>query len=64
VGSAGAIGPVLVARGFDVTGSYEGGFLLLAAATAAAALLALTLPDYRRGSTKLAKRADAGTTRG
>jgi MFS family permease len=48
VGSAGAIGPVLVARGFDATGSYEGAFVLLAGATLAAALLTLTLPDYRR----------------
>jgi MFS family permease len=48
VGAAGVIGPVLVARDFDATGSYQRAFLMLAAATAAAALPALTLPDYRR----------------
>jgi MFS family permease len=48
IGCAGAIAPVLVARGFDGTGAYEGPFLLLGAATLGAALLALTLPDYRR----------------
>jgi MFS family permease len=49
VGCAGAVGPVLVARGFDATGSYEAAFRVLAAATLAAAPLALMLPDYRRG---------------
>jgi MFS family permease len=51
IGLAGAIGPVLAARAFDVTGSYEGAFRLLAGATFAAALLTLTLPDYRREAT-------------
>jgi MFS family permease len=50
VGCAGAVGPVLVARSFDGTGSYEAAFLLLAVATLGAALLVLTLPDYRGGS--------------
>jgi hypothetical protein len=49
VGSAGAIAPVLVAHAFDGTGSYDSAFRILAAATLAASLLALTLPDYRRG---------------
>jgi MFS family permease len=50
VGSAGAVAPVLVARSYDGTASYEAAFLFLAAATLGAGLLALTLPGYGRGA--------------
>lgn len=43
---AGAIGPVLMGRAFDLSGSYEALLLQLAAATAAVAALTLCLPSY------------------
>jgi MFS family permease len=58
VGCAGAVAPVLVARAFDAAGSYAAAFVELAAVTLLVALVALTLPDYRRGST-----ASAGSAR-
>ena len=43
---AGAIGPVLMGRVFDATGSYTSLLLILAGTTTAAALLMLLLPRY------------------
>jgi MFS family permease len=44
--AAGAIGPVILGRAFDVTGSYASLLLLLAAALALAAVMNLLLPRY------------------
>jgi len=44
---AGAIGPVIMGRAFDVTGSYQTLLMQLAALTAGAASLMLLLPHYR-----------------
>jgi predicted MFS family arabinose efflux permease len=44
---AGAIGPVLMGRAFDATGSYQTLLVTLAAATLAVAALMLLLPGYR-----------------
>jgi MFS family permease len=44
-GAAAALGPLLLARAFDRTGSYEEALSTLAAGTALAAALALTLPS-------------------
>lgn len=44
---AGAIGPILMGRVFDATGSYEGFLLNLAAATLVVAGLMLLLPRYK-----------------
>jgi predicted MFS family arabinose efflux permease len=46
MGIAGAIGPILMGRAFDQTGSYEALLLWLAIATLAAAALMLTLPVH------------------
>ena len=43
---AGAIGPVLMGRAFDATGSYEALLARLAAATLAVAAVTLLLPRY------------------
>jgi MFS family permease len=43
-GVAGVLGPILMGRAFDATGSYEGMLVKLAAGTSATAILALTLP--------------------
>jgi MFS family permease len=43
---AGAIGPVLMGKAFDVTGSYEALLAQLAFATLAVAMLMLFLPRY------------------
>ncbi|HTS70754.1 MAG TPA: MFS transporter, partial [Terriglobia bacterium] len=43
---AGALGPVILGRAFDSTGSYTSLLLLLAAVMAAAAALMLLLPRY------------------
>lgn len=43
---AGAIGPVVLGRAFDLTGSYASFLAILAGATALAALLMLTMPRY------------------
>ena len=43
---AGAIGPVLMGKAFDVTGSYEALLVRLSAATLAVAALMLLLPRY------------------
>ncbi|HLH04836.1 MAG TPA: MFS transporter [Bryobacteraceae bacterium] len=45
---AGALGPILMSRAFDRTGSYTKLLLLLAALSSAAALLMLLLPRYQR----------------
>jgi predicted MFS family arabinose efflux permease len=45
VGTAGAVGPVLMGRAFDATGSYETVLLQLAASILGSALLMLTLPN-------------------
>jgi MFS family permease len=45
---AGAVGPLMMGRVFDLTGSYSTLLTLLAAQTLAAALLALLLPRYPR----------------
>jgi predicted MFS family arabinose efflux permease len=44
---AGAIGPILMGRAFDATGSYQTLLVTLAAATLAVAALMLLLPRYR-----------------
>ncbi len=44
--AAGAIGPVILGRAFDVTGSYASLLLLLALALALAAVMNLLLPRY------------------
>jgi MFS family permease len=44
--AAGAIGPVLMGRAFDATGSYETLLVTLAAATLSVAALMLLLPRY------------------
>jgi MFS family permease len=46
---AGAIGPMLMGRAFDATGSYETLLVTLAAATLGVAALMLLLPRYRDG---------------
>ena len=43
---AGAIGPILMGRAFDLTGSYTTLLMALAAATLAVATLMLLLPRY------------------
>jgi len=43
---AGAIGPVILGRAFDLTGSYTPVLVALAVATAVAALLLILLPSY------------------
>ena len=48
---AGALGPVMLGRAFDLTGSYAPALLALAVATALAAVLLVLLPQY---STSLA----------
>jgi nitrate/nitrite transporter NarK len=45
-GVAGAVGPIVMARVFDSTGSYETVLACFAAGTLAASLLMLTLPAY------------------
>ena len=44
---AGAAGPVLMGRAFDMTGSYETLLTRLALATVAVAILMFFLPPYR-----------------
>jgi cyanate permease len=44
--AAGAIGPVLLGRAFDSTGSYAATLVILATALALAAILMLALPKY------------------
>ena len=44
--AAGAIGPVILGRAFDSTGSYSAFLILLAAALSLAAVLNLLLPKY------------------
>jgi len=51
---AGAIGPVLMGRAFDLTGSYVSLLTMLAVATIAAGTLMLTLPRYPDTSTAAA----------
>jgi len=46
-GLASAIGPLLLGRAFDSTGSYEGLLVIFAAATLGVAGLTLTLPPYK-----------------
>lgn len=46
-GTAGAIGPLLMGRAFDRTGSYDSLLPWLAVTTLAAGALMLTLPQYR-----------------
>ena len=45
--AAGAIGPVILGRSFDATGSYASLLMILSASTAAVAALLLCLPRYR-----------------
>ncbi len=45
---AGAVGPIVMGRAFDVSGSYRTLLLQLAVATLAAAALMLLLPRYKR----------------
>jgi MFS family permease len=47
---AGAVGPVIMGRVFDLTGSYSTLLVTLAAQTFVAAVFALLLPAYPRGS--------------
>ena len=46
-GVAGAVGPVLMGRAFDATGSYEHVLIAMAVGVLAAAALMLTLPSYQ-----------------
>jgi predicted MFS family arabinose efflux permease len=46
--AAGAIGPVLMGRTYDLTGSYEALLTVLSVTTAGAALLMLLMPRYDR----------------
>jgi cyanate permease len=48
--AAGAIGPVILGRAFDLTGSYSSLLLTLAVALALAAALNLLLPKYPSSS--------------
>jgi MFS family permease len=43
---AGAVGPIIMGRAFDVTGSYSGLLMVLAGVTLAAGSLMLLLPPY------------------
>jgi predicted MFS family arabinose efflux permease len=54
---AGAIGPVLMGRAFDVTGSYEALLVRLAFVTLIVAALMLTLPRYAPAQAALAESA-------
>jgi cyanate permease len=45
---AGAIGPVIMGKAFDATGSYQALLMQLAAVTAASAGLMLLLPRYAK----------------
>ena len=49
--AAGALGPVLMGKAFDVTGSYEALLVRLALATLAVAALMLALPRYKGAAT-------------
>jgi MFS family permease len=44
--AAGAIGPVLMGKAFDATGSYQALLITLAAGTLGAASLMLLMPGY------------------
>jgi cyanate permease len=48
--AAGAIGPVILGRAFDLTGSYTSLLIVLAVALALAAALNLLLPNYSNSS--------------
>jgi MFS family permease len=50
--AAGAIGPVILGRAFDLTGSYTSLLVVLAVALALAAALNLLLPKYSNSSAK------------
>jgi len=49
--AAGAMGPVILGRAFDSTGSYSSLLVLLAGASALSGLMNLILPKYRQIST-------------
>jgi MFS family permease len=53
-GVAGAVGPVLMGRAFDATGSYEHVLIAMAVGVLAAAALMLTLPSYQPRSVGVA----------
>ena len=57
LGVASAIGPVLMGRAFDSTGSYTTILVRLAFVTLLAAALALTLPGSRESRTSAAQPA-------
>jgi predicted MFS family arabinose efflux permease len=48
---AGAIGPIIMGKAFDATGSYRSLLMELAAVAAGAAILLLLLPQYRHSET-------------
>jgi len=52
---AGAIGPVLMGRAFDLTGSYETLLLQLAAVTLGVAVLTLLMPSYESCRAEVAR---------
>jgi MFS family permease len=54
-GLAGAVGPVVMGRAYDATGSYELVLRFAAAATVGIAVLVLTLPIYPRAATTVAE---------
>lgn len=56
--AAGAVGPVLMGRAFDLTGSYETLLTQLAVGTMAVAALMLLLPSYRAGAATRARTVD------
>lgn len=59
---AGAIGPVVMGRAFDLTGSYETFLLILACATLLSAFLMLTMPRYESVAQREFEAASAATS--
>jgi len=59
--TAGAIGPVVMGRAFDLTGSYASFLSMLAAAGLVSAVLMLTMPRYGRAVPDIAPAASTVT---
>jgi predicted MFS family arabinose efflux permease len=57
---AGAIGPILMGKAFDATGSYQAFLLWLAVLTVGAATLMLFMPSYDVGGTPTPMPAESG----
>ncbi len=58
--AAAAVGPVILGRTFDLTGSYASVLVVLAIALALAAMANLLLPRYSMSESPLAQDAAAG----